>query len=646
MAIRKLDRSFAPVAKEIKYLNKSFPQWRQSLIDFAKMYFPDTYTDFNESSPGMMFIEMASYVGDVLSYYIDTQFRENLMQFAEEQDNIISIAQSMGYKPKPATASNTDADFYQLCPALDFTHNFAPDTRFLLRLDSNAVVSATEFGTVNFRVTGELNFADPFDREITVYSVNGSNEPTMYLIRKRAKIVSGEIKTMQVSIGAPQKFTRISVPDTNVLEILNVKDSSGFTWYEVDYLAQDLIIDGTQNVNPAVNSSQGVPPTYMIRLKRTPRRFVTRYNADYNMELHFGSGILDDDDSTINLEPNKIANSEYQNNIASTTLDPSDFLSSRSYGLAPGNITLTIIYVTGGGLESNVPSNTVNKVSSYTVLNDRSIFSPTENNLFTDIITTLAVNNPFPGIGGKGQDSVEEIRQNALAFFNSQNRAVSVDDYTVRAYAMPPKFGGVAKAFVASDDQLNNIMNATIDQISGAQGDLVVERAGKNIVNLYVLGYDQNKKLVKLNDDVKKNLRTYVDQYRLLTDEVRILDAFVVNIGVDFSIVVFKSHNMNEVLVRCIDAVKNFFDIERWQINQPIILADLINEIATVEGVQSVNSVKVFNRYRFKDGGDYNDFIYDIENTALHDGVIYPSLDPCVFEIRYPENDIIGTSYQ
>lgn len=640
MALGKIDRSFAPVTKEISYLNKSFSQWRESLINFAKVYYPNTHSDFNESSPGMMFIEMASYVGDVLSYYIDTQFRENLMQYAEEQDNIIAMAQALGYKPKPGTASATEAEFYQLCPAMPSGSNFVPDERFMLRLATNTVVSSPQYG-VAFRTTSEVNFADPSGREVTVYAVNGSNQPSMYLLRKSARVVSGEIKTYETSFGSPQRFSKVLIPDTKVLEVLSVKDSNGFRWYEVDYLAQDLIIDGRDNTNPTTLLGQSVSPSYLMRVVRTPRRFVTRYDSDYNLELHFGSGVLDDSDALVNLEPSKIASSEYQQSLASTSLDPSDFLSSRSYGLAPGNIGITVTYVTGGGLESNVPSNTITKIDTVSVINDKSSLNAAEQALFDDVVASLAVNNPFPATGGKGADEVEEIRQNALAFFNAQNRAVNAEDYTVRAYAMPPKFGGVAKAFVAQDDQLNAIM---LEQ-NRSDGSYVTNIGQPNVVNLYVLGYDQQKKLVTLNSDVKKNLRTYIDQYRLLTDEVRILDAFVVNIGVEFDIIVFKNYNMNEVLLRCIDVIKDFFNIDRWQINQPIILADLFSTIAAVDGVQSVKRVEVVNKYRHKDGGDYNDFIYDI-SAATDSGIVYPSLDPCVFEIRYPENDIVGSATQ
>lgn len=644
MAIRKLDRSFAPTVKQLNYLSKSFDQWRQSFMDYAKVYFPNSYNDFNESSPGMMFIEMASYLGDVLSYYIDTQFRENLMQYAEEQDNIIAISQAMGYKPKPTSAAMCNVDLYQLCPAGTAAQNYAPDIRFMLRLAPNTVVSAIEFGQVSFRTINETNFADPLDREITVYSINAQNQPLTYLVRKTVRAVAGEIKTYTVSLGSPSKFTVIPLPDDDVIEVLSVVDSNGLIWNEVDYLAQDLIINPETNVNPTIVSGQSVAPAYLLRIRRTPRRFVTRYNADFKLELHFGSGVLDDTDSSINLEPSKIANDEYQTNLASTSLDPSDFLSSQSYGLAPGNLDFTITYAAGGGIESNVPSNSITKLSTVQVLNDQHSLSLSEQRLFEDIVLSLAVNNAQPATGGKDGDTVEEIRQNALAFFNAQNRAVNAKDYTVRTYAMPPKFGAVAKAFVAQDQQINSIITAG-DTFAVTNGTFVQDLAGLNTINLYVLGYDNNKKLINLNDDVKNNLRTYIDQYRILTDEVRIFDAFVVNIGVNFKVAIFKNFNMSEVLARCIDAIKNFFNIDKWQVNQPIILADLTTELGNIEGVQSVINVEVVNKYRFLNGADYNDFIYDIA-SATENGIIYPSLDPCVFELRYPENDIVGSATQ
>lgn len=646
MSARRIYKSFAPTNRSINYLSKSFPEFRQNLIDFAKVYFPDTYTDFNESSPGMMFIEMASYVGDVLGYYIDANFRENLMLYAEERENIVAMAQAFGYKTKPATAAICEVDLYQLCPAKDITGNYEPDERFYLRLASNAVFSSEEFTGITFRTIQETNFADPDDREVTVYATDSNNRPLTYLIRKKVKAVSGTIKTYVASFGSPERFTSIELPDDNVLDVISVVDSNGNRWHEVDYLAQDLIFEDVVNTSAITDPNFSVPPTYLIRIRRTPRRFVTRYTDNFKLQLNFGSGVLDDSNELINLEPKKVANSEYETNLVSTSLDPSDFLSSRSYGLAPANVDMTITYTIGGGVESNVPSNSITRVITIEPLNDVSSFTSQELALWNETVRSVAVNNELPATGGKGEDTIEEIRQNALAFFNAQNRLVTAEDYTVRAYAMPPKYGGVSKVFVTKDEQINNILRATQDQAQILDDGIFVEnKPGQGIINMYVLGYNQQKKLTRLNLDAKKNLKTYLDQYRMLTDEVRILDAFPVNIGIRFKISVYKNYNMNEVLARAIDSVANFFNIDRWQINQPIILNDVYMEIASVEGVQSVIGVEIFNRYSFRDGADYEDYLYDIKD-ATQGGVIYPSLDPCIFEVRYPEKDIIGSAIQ
>jgi hypothetical protein len=654
--IQRLGKSFVPRVKEIKYLNKTFPEFRQSLIDFAKVYFPDTHRDFNEASPGMMFIEMASYVGDVLSYYIDTQFRESLLNFAEEQENIINIAQAFGFKPKPAAGANTKADLFQLVPALNSGSDFLPDSRFYLKLAPNSVFTSEEFGSVNFRNAQEVDFGDPTDRQSTVFSVDSNNNPLTYLIRKKATLEAGDINEVTRTFGDPVRFNKITLPDEDVLGIIKIEDANGNEWFEVEYLAQDLIIDDRDNASPLEEDDQSLPPRKVIKFRREPRRFVTRYNKDFRLEIIFGSGVLDDDSEVISLDASKIASEEFETRLGTSTLDPADFLSSNTFGLAPSNTTLTITYVVGGGIESNVPANTINRVTQVSVRNDRDVFTTAEQGLFDDTVRSLAVNNPDPATGGKGADSVEEIRQSTLAFFNAQNRLVTPEDYAVRVHAMPPRFGGIAKAFVIQDEQLSAVEQARIEDLKGSanlppiteDAMFVVNDGNPRLVNIYVLGFDADKRLQNLNSQTKLNLKRYLNNFKMLTDEIKILDAFVVNVGVEFRIIVFKNKNVNEVLANALDAAKNFFDIDRWNINQPIIMNDLFLELSSVEGVQSVVDLKLVNKYAFQNGGDYANFRYDIEGNALDDqkGLIFPSLDPMIFEVRFPDTDIVGNATQ
>jgi hypothetical protein len=203
---------------------------------------------------------------------------------------------------------------------------------------------------------------------------------------------------------------------------------------------------------------------------------------------------------------------------------------------------------------------------------------------------------------------------------------------------MPARFGTVAKAYAINDEQLNTVLTLQNNQF-------VENSINPTAINLYTLGYNKSKKLTTLNSTTKDNLARYLEQYRLMTDDINILDAFIINIGVKLDISVFKNYNMKDVLARSIDAVQDFFNIDKWTINQPIVLSDLIYEIGSVEGVQTVKNIQIFNKYQFKDGLDYQPYRYDMSDATVN-GVIYPSLDPSIFELRYPQTDIIGNATQ
>jgi hypothetical protein len=653
-------RKFNPNFKDVKYLSKNFTEFRQNLIEFAKAYYPNSYADFNEASPGMMFIEMASYVGDVLSFYIDNQFKENLLLFAKERQNVIAISQALGYKPKLTAAATVEALIYQMVPALGTSFNYEPDSRFFLKIGRNSKFASDTLPIQNFRSTEDVNFTDPIDRTIEVFARDAFNAPTMYIASKKIKLVSAEVKTLTYAFGSPQKFSKFELPEANIIAIQSVVDSDGFTWYEVDYLGQDLILeerDITQRTDDGFLSAGVIPPgslptSKLATFKRKARRFTTRINSDLKMELLFGSGTSEGDEEIFTLNSGQIANSKYNQVVSNKSLDPADFISSDTFGLAPANTTLTVTYLVGGGIQSNVPSNSITRVITANALNNPTDYAPTEQNLLNQVITSIAVNNEEPARGGGDIETVEEIRQNALAFFNAQNRVVTDKDYMVRSLAMPSQFGKLSKVFVVRDEQMSAIgrqdpasltVNNDVNPFNNRE--YVVDPVSPNSINLYVLGYNQEKKLSPLNTLVKKNLTKYLEQFRVLTDDVKILDAFVVNIAVDFNIVVYRNYNMNDVVARCIDAISEFFNIDKWQINQPIILNDLRLAIGSVDGVQTVIDVTIANKYKFRDGRDYFEYRYPMDE-AIVDDVIYPSLDPCIFELRYPDTDIIGHARQ
>jgi hypothetical protein len=610
--------------RDIKYLSKDFSIFKQNLQEFAKNYFPNTYADFTDASPGSMFIEMASYVGDVLGYYVDTQLQENFLLYSKERENIIALAQSLGYKPKMATAASVTLDVFQIVPAIGPTGNKVPDYSYGLIFKQNSEVSTTGGSNVSFVTTRDIDFklsgsSDP--TVVTVYSTSGG-EPNYFLLKKQVPAVSlGTRKTIRFDIGAAEKFKTLRINDSEITEITECIDSDNNIWYEVPTLGQETIFQTVTNssLNDPTLSQDASEAPYLLKVTKVPRRFTTRFINDNTLEIEFGSGILDEDDQEIIPNTDNVGlNLPQGKDKLDLAFDPSNFVYTKSYGLAPSNTTLTFTYYAGAGVTSNVPSNTL-------VNGTNLIVEPTNSTdpIFSLVRNSLAFNNPAPARGGKDGDTLEEIRINAISSLSTQQRAVTKEDYIIRTLNMPSKYGAIAKAYITKDEVLNK---QTVDSNPFA-------------LNLYVLGYDNNKKLSNLNRATKENLKTYLSQYRILTDSVNIRDAFVVNIGVKFDLVVLPNFNSQEVLSRCIIKLQDFFNTEKWQINQPIVIGDIMYTLTGVKGVQNVQNVEIENKYGTING--YSRFIYDIKSATMNN-VIYPPLDPTIFELKNPNTDISG----
>jgi hypothetical protein len=617
--------------KEISYLGKDFGQFRKNLIDFTKQYFPDTYTDFNESSPGMIFIEMASYIGDVLSYYADSNLKESLLEQASERANIFDLAKSLGYTPKNAVPAYATMDVFQLLPAIGSGANIAPDYNYALSIKPGFQVKQ-EDGAAEFRTLDSVDFAyssssDP--TEVTVYETDdATNLPVYYLLKKTVKAVSGTVKTSQFTFNSPIAYDKIVLSDTNIIEIVSVEESDGDNWYEVPYLAQDTIFEAVPNLlenDPDLNAYRSSAPS-LLKMKRTAKRFITRLRSDNKLELQFGAGISDNNDEEIIPNPTNVGNglSTVRKGV-DIDIDPSNFLYTRTYGQAPANTTLTVTYVVGNGIEDNVAANKL-KVIKFIEYND-DVNSTISNSMVNFIKSSIAVNNPDPASGAKTAETLQDIKNNALANFAAQNRSVTREDYIIRAYSMPAKYGSVSKAYIVPDDQITQ------------QSYETSRIPNPFALNMYVLGYNQSKQLVQLNQAIKENLKTYLNFYRILTDALNIKDAFIINIGVDFEISVLPNYNSNDVLLRCIAELKSYFDIDKWQINQPVVKSDISTTLANVKGVQSVIGVQFKNLYDTLQ--NYSGNVYDL-TTATRNGVIYPSLDPSIFEVKFPNQDIRG----
>ncbi len=608
------------IKKDVKYLNKDFAQFRQNLISFAKNYFPDTYQDFNESSPGMMFIEMASYVGDVLSYYTDTQYRESLLSSAQETSNILALSQLFGYKPKLNSPAKSKLDVFQLVIASGSGASARPDMNYALSIDSNIELESEE--GIKFRSITPIDFND--DPDISVYEIDSTGNVARYLLKKQVDIESGDIKSLTFTFNDPKPYDKIALPDSNIINIIDITDSAGNKWNEVDYLAQDTIFEDIANIpfnDPELSAHRSTVP-YILKLRKTPRRYVSRLRDDNRLELQFGSGISADQDEEIIPNPKNVGSGlEYLKRTTTDSIDPTNFLYTSTYGISPSNTTLTVRYTVGGSLSDNVGINSITKINNIEYINEIS------NVNLTDSKSSIAVTNPEPAVGGKTKENLENIKQNAMAAFAAQNRAITREDYIARIYSMPSRFGSVAKAYIVGDTQINTKdVTYPADTISNPFA-----------LNLYLLAQNSSGHFVGCNQALKENIRTYISQYRMLTDAINIKSAFIINLAVDFEIITRPNYNSNEVLIACIAKLKMLLSNDRMQINAPINIANLVTALDSVDGVQSVTNLEFYN----KSGGSYSINKYNVTN-ATKNNILYPSLDPCIFEIKYPNNDIRG----
>lgn len=590
--------------RTIRYIDKDFTNFKDSLIEFSKTYFPDTYTDFTSTSPGMMFIEMASYVGDVLSFYQDNQIQETFTQFARQNPNLYQLAYMMGYKPKATSAAIADLEIFQTVNAtIDGTPNYSE----AVSIPSNTIVESSIRKASSFIIQDFCDFSissstDP--TEVSVFSTSGAT-PTKFLLKKTRQAMSATTSSITFNFGSYEKFPTVTIDDSNIISITDCVDSNGNSWYEVPYLAQETV--ERSNINP----TSGTDTPYLLSLLRTPRRFVTRFISPTKLQIQFGAGgatPLSDD--TIVPNPSNVGQGG-ANLQVSTAFAPSNFVFTNTYGTAPTNTSLTFTYLTGGGISSNAPANSLTNINTSGITG------------LPSSIATVRCNNPEAASGGGAGDTPDMIRENSLRMFGTQHRSVTQNDYVARAFSMPGIYGNIAKIYMEPE----KIENLNL-------------HARPSVLDMYVLSYDSNKLLTTPSQTLKTNLSTYLSQYRMINDTISVKNGFVVNIAVDFSIVLRPNYSGNQVLNKCISALKDYFDIDKWQINQPIFLTDIRVLLDKIEGVQTVKSIEISNKAGESAG--YSKYFYDVKGATQND-TVFPSQDPCIFEVKYPNSDIRGS---
>jgi len=614
-------------SKQVQYLNKDFDGFKQRLLQFAEIYYPNTYNDFSENSAGLMLVEMASYVGDVLSFYADNQIQENFVEFATQKKNLLSLAYNNGYFPQVTNASTVDIEVFQLIPSTITSGLVEPDFNYSLIVQEGAQL---EGSGVSFYIEDKIDFSvssssDPTD--ISVYSVDSNDNPNFYLLKKTKRAVSGEFRQATFDFGAPQKFPTIEIEDTNIIKVTQVNDSNDQLYYQVPFLAQETIFDPQQNIaqnDPNFSQYNDTTP-FLLKIRKVPYRYIARYKTDNKLQLQFGSGISSGPDEEIIPNPDNVGlGLPYGVDKLTTAFDPSNFLFTKAYGVAPSDTTLTVNYLVGGGASSNVPANTITTLDSGSL----SFFGANLDSTLQDTVTdSLAFNNPSPAIGGGDGDSNEDIRLNTIAQYPTQLRTVTKDDYIIRSLSLPSEFGVVSKAYITQENE------QITDKLP------VYDEHNTNALCLHILSKDLEGKLANCDPALKQNLKTYLAEYRMLTDSVHIKDAFIINIGINFDVILLPNYNNSLVLNNIITGLTEFFDTDKMQINQPILINNVRNVIDQVDGVQTVKKLEIVNKVG--ENGGYSQFAYDIKGATINE-VLYPCIDPSIFEVKFPLIDIQG----
>lgn len=582
------------VVKTINYLNRDFSGFRSDLIKYAETYFPNTYKDFNETSIGMMFMEMVSYIGDVLGFYIDQQAQENILSSATQIKNVYRLAQALGYHPKLVSPASGLVDFYMTVDALPTTP-YEPDMSQALVLSQGIRLQ----GQSNYITMENVDFTKDNNIITVLESVN--NIPQAYMIKTQVKVESGIDKAISVNVNSLNtKYKTIEIPDDNFIDIISVTDEQGYEWRQVPFLAQDTVFVDKENTSNNPNWGTDVNETpYLLNVKKEPKRFTTRLNDKGLVELVFGPGNAEQDNLELIPQYNL-----YNDNIPDF-FDINNFLKTNSYGESPTGV-ITVNYRLGNGVQDNAAANTIDTVSS--TLSDFYVKGSIGK------INTIAVNNSEAITGGSNGEAIEEIKLNAMNFFSAQGRAVTPEDYTATTLSMPYKYGKISKAYVSK----------FLDDPSG-------------VIRLWVLGYDSNGNFLAANSTTKRNLSIFLNTKRSINDIVEINDAFIINLGISFRIKAIPNFNKNTVLLDCLVAVKELLSNDRMQINQTLSLSDINRELSKINGVQDILEITP----GVKHGGDYSPYKYNITENTINN-IIYPSKDPMIFEVKFPDIDIQG----
>jgi len=593
----------------IRYTSRDFEKIKADLIEFAKRYYPDSYKDFNEASFGSLMIDSVSYIGDILSFYIDYQANESFLPTAVEYNNVRKLAEQNGFKFKGPSTSSGIAQFFVLVPASVVSPASGPDPSFIPVLKKNSVFGAQSNAV--FTLLDDVRF-DTVDTDVVPARINPiTGQPTFYALRKSGVVISGRFRTETVPVTEYERFKRVALSGRNINEITQVLDSEGHEYYEVDYLSQNVIYKEIENKG----SEDSVVPS-ILRPFAVPRRFTFEVTQDGTSYLQFGFGGESELVNTGYAEPNTILLNRYGRDYETEqSFDPNKLLQSDKLGVSPSNTTLTITYRYNDSTTVNVPTGKLTRsVTPILEFKDEYLLNT---DTVRSIRSSLEISNDEPIVGQATLPSTDEIKVRSASYFASQNRAVTQQDLEAICYAMPAKFGSIVRAAAYKDSN-----------------------SFKRNVNLYVLTNDVSGKLIRPSGLLKDNLKNWINRYKMIHDTIDILDGLVVNFAVDFTVLVDRAYDKELVLADARAKLAQHFARPGY-FGQMISISEIYSVLnKQVRGVIDAKKVRILPRL----DGVYSSNTFDFVEALSVDGTYLVVPKNVCMEMKFTDLDIAGVA--
>ncbi len=591
----------------IKYTSRDFNTIKQDLVEYAKRYYPETVKDFSQASFGSLMLDSVAYVGDILSFYLDYQVNESFLSTALQRDNILRLAKQMGYKLEKKPVSYGQVSCYVLVPASP--SGLGPDTNYIPILGKGSLFTSTS--GIPFTLIDDIDFSLSSNQIAAARLDPNTGAPTYYAIKSVGTVVSGQQYKETIAVSSFEKFKKLKLQYSNVVEIISVIDLEGHEYYEVDHLSQDSILKEIKNL-----STNQDEPTSILKMVPVPRRFVVDYDVDGSVYLQFGYGSDEQVNDDVVVDPAQaILQLHARDYTTQTYFDPSDIIKTDKFGVGPANTSLIVTYRLSNFGTSNSAANTLTNV------NKTNFMFKNPNNLNNSIVNTvvgsLEITNdePINGDIATTQLNSDELKIKINNFYAAQGRAVTAQDYQALVYSMPARYGSIKRVSIAQD---NNSF--------------------KRNINMYVVSEDQNGRLATTNTVIKQNLKTYLANYKMINDTIDILDAKIVNFGINYEVIADSSMSKSEILNNCAIALRAKY-LQKFDIGEHLSISELYTILNRVEGVSDVVLVEVV----LKTGSDYSDTYLNLDRQTSPDGRYIKVPKNVIMELKYPFSDIKGT---